>query len=197
MNRHAVPRAAGRVLLALIALTAAPGLLAAQGKGGGKDKKEAAAKAAATQTQQGNNGKPTPPPQQVDCAIFEIEASNGKPGVDAALRPLAKKLKKPPFSSWKTFKLLKQHAKTVARMKALNLPLATGSKMSLLYRDVVVVEGKKPRIRLDFAVDDKSGKRKVDGKINLDSGDYYLIGGDELQGGGTYIVAVSCKAPGP
>jgi hypothetical protein len=190
MIRHAVPRAAGRVLLgcaALIALTAAPGLLAAQGKGGGK-----AAGAKATQAQQ---GKPTAPPQQVDCAIFEIEASNGKPGVDAALRPLAKKLKKPPFSSWKTFKLLKQHAKTVARMKALNLPLATGSKMSLLYRDVVVVEGKKPRIRLDFAVDDKSGKRKVDGKINLDSGDYYLIGGDELQGGGTYIVAVSCKAP--
>jgi hypothetical protein len=132
------------------------------------------------------------------CSIFEIAASNGKRGakgsVDPQLRPLAKKLKKPPFSSWSTFKLLKKHDQKLAKMKQVSLALVTGSKMGLLYRDKSDAEGKKARLRLQFTLDDKDGKRKLDGTIKLDSGDYYLIGGDDLKGGGTYIVAVSCKA---
>jgi hypothetical protein len=134
-------------------------------------------------------------PSTAACQVFEIKASNEGEGVDPALRPLARKLKKPPFSSWKAFKLLKQHDKTVEKMKALNLALVTGSKLSLLFRGSSGGQASKPRLRLTFALDDKNGKRKVDGTINLDSGDYSLIGGDSIEGGGTYIVAVSCKAP--
>lgn len=130
-----------------------------------------------------------------ECQIFEIKATGEGEGVDPALRPLARKLKKPPFSSWKSFKLLKQHGRTVEKMKALNLGLVTGSKLSLLFRGADGGPPSKSRLRLTFALDDKSGKRKVDGTINLDSGDYSLIGGDSIEGGGTYILAVSCKAP--
>jgi hypothetical protein len=128
-----------------------------------------------------------------DCQIFEIKASNDGDGIDPQLKPLARKLKKPPFSSWKAFKLLKKHDKTVEKMKALNLSLATGSKLALLFRGASGSQDNKTRLRLTFALDDKSGKRKLDGTINLDSGDYSLIGGDAIEGGGTYIVAVSCK----
>jgi hypothetical protein len=130
-----------------------------------------------------------------DCQVFEIKASNDDGGVDDALKPLARKLKKPPFSSWKTFKLLKKHDKTVEKMKALSLALVTGSKLALLFRGASGGQPSKVRLRLSFALDDKSGKRKVDGTINLDSGDYSLIGGDSIEGGGTYILAVSCRAP--
>ena len=193
--RHAVIRPAGRVVLAcaaVIALTAAPKLLAAQGKGKGKGKKEAAA---ATETAT----KLPAPPQQVDCAIYEMAASNGAPAVDPALKPLQKKLKRPPFSSWKTFKLLKKHDKQALLMKALTLSLQTGSKLSLLYRDQSAAQGKKVRLRVTFTLDDKNGKRKLNSTLNLDSGDFSLIGNesDKLPDGGTYIVAVSCRVPGP
>ncbi len=193
MNRPAVLTCAAAIALAL-----SPGLTLAQGKGkDGGGKKGAAGKAAATQSQPAV--KPPQQPQQVDCTIFEIAASDGKPEVDPALRPLQKKLKKPPFSSWKTFKLLKKHDKTAVRMKALNLPLTTGSKLSLLYRDQSANQGKKVRLRLTFTLDDKNDKRKVEGTLNLDSGDYSLIGGDwdKLADGATYIVAVSCRVPAP
>lgn len=199
MNRHALMRAAGRLVLAcaaVLALVTAPGALLAQGKGKakGQEKKTAAADKAATEAA----GKPAPSPQQVDCSIYEIAASDGKPEVDPALRPLQKKLKKPPFSSWKTFKLLKKHDKQAIRMKALTLPLVTGSKLSLLYRDQSANQGKKIRLRLTFTLDDKNDKRKLNGTLNLDSGDFSLIGGDwdKLPDGGTYIVAVSCRVPG-
>ena len=129
------------------------------------------------------------------CQIFEIKASNEGEGVDPALKALSHKLKKPPFSSWKSFKLLKRHDKTVEKMKALNLDLVTGSKLALLFRGASAAQPNKTRLRLTFTLDDKNGKRKLDGTINLDSGDYSLIGGDSIEGGGTYIVAVSCKAP--
>ncbi|HYU14989.1 MAG TPA: hypothetical protein VEL05_02915 [Candidatus Acidoferrum sp.] len=130
-----------------------------------------------------------------ECSIFEIKATSEEGGVDPALRPLAKKLKKPPFSSWKSFKLLKKHDKTVEKMKALNLGLVTGSKLALLFRGASGGQASKVRLRLTFTLDDKTGKRWLDGTINIDSGDYSLIGGDSIEGGGTYILAVTCKVP--
>ena len=189
MNRPAVLTCTLALVLAMVP----SGLQAQKGKGKGRDKKDAEAKAAATQTQ----AKPPAPPQQVDCLIYEMAASSGKPGVDPALRPLVKKLKRPPFSSWTTFKLLKNHQKDAVRMKALTLPLTTGSKLSLLYRDQSASQGKKVRLRLTFTLDDKNDKRKLNGTLNLDSGDFSLIGNesDKLPDGSTYIVAVSCRVP--
>lgn len=132
--------------------------------------------------------------EKTECQIFEIKASNDKGGLDKALKPLAKKLKKPPFSSWKTFEVLDEHERSLEKMKSFDLKLEPGSKLSLLFRDVTREEGKKSRLRLNFTLDDERGKRKVDGTINLDSGDYYLIGGDSLKGGGTYILAIGCEA---
>lgn len=132
-----------------------------------------------------------------DCQIFEIKATNEAEGVDPALRALARKLKKPPFSSWKTFKLLKKHEKQVEKMKTLNVGLVTGSRLSLLFRGATGGQPTKSRLRLTFTLDDKAGKRKVDGTINLDSGDYSLFGGETIEGGGTYILAVTCTATAP
>ncbi|HEU5056577.1 MAG TPA: hypothetical protein VFU21_08620 [Kofleriaceae bacterium] len=177
----------------VVAMVAAPKLLLAQGKGKGKgnQKKEAASQ---TEVQQ----PPPAAPQQVDCAVYEMGASAGQPAVDPALRPLQSKLKKPPFSSWKTFKLLRKHDKQAVKSKVLTLPLQTGSKLSLLYRDQSVAQGKKMRLRVTFTLDDKNDKRKLNSTLNMDSGDLLLIGNesDKLPDGATYIVAVSCRAPG-
>lgn len=189
MNRPAVLMCA-----AVLALSAAPSGLQAQGKGKGKgNQKGAAAATQATPVQQASA------PQQVDCAVYEMAASAGQPAVDPALKPLQKKLKKPPFSSWKTFKLLRKHDKQAVKSKVLTLPLHTGSKLSLLYRDQSAAQGKKMRLRVTFTLDDKNDKRKLNSTLNMDSGDLLLIGNesDKMPDGATYIVAVSCRAPGP
>ncbi|HUS67410.1 MAG TPA: hypothetical protein VMZ28_22895 [Kofleriaceae bacterium] len=156
------------------------------GAGAALAQKEAAKPAAPKAAINGN---------EADCIIYEIEASTAAPSVDKALTPLAKKLKKAPFSSWKTFKLLKKHEKRVTRMTALRQNLVTGSKLTLLYRDKSTATAtNKTRLRLKFTLDDKNDKRKLDSTINVDSGDHSLIGGDELKGGATYILGVSCKA---
>lgn len=156
--------------------------------------------AGGTAVAQSKDDKAAPPPaakaltNDADCTIFEIEATNAAPTVDPALKPLAKKLRKAPFSSWKTFKLLKKHDKRITKMKALRLPLMTGSKLTLLYRDRSGGVQNKVRMRLKFTLDDKNDKRKLDSTINVDSGDHSLIGGDELPGGATYILGTSCRA---
>ena len=82
---------------------------------------------------------------------------------------------------------------------AMALQERAGSKLSLLYRDQNAAQGKKVRLRVTFTLDDKNDKRKLNSTLNLDSGDFSLIGNesDKLADGATYIVAVSCRVPGP
>jgi hypothetical protein len=128
------------------------------------------------------------------CTFFEIEASNeGEPTIDPQLQPLKKKLEKPPFSSWKTFKVLGKHDKGIARMKPEQIQLAIGGKLTALYRDLISAKGKKDRLRMTVTMDDKKGKRTLDTTFTVDSGDYILIGGQSLASGATYILAISCK----
>jgi hypothetical protein len=123
------------------------------------------------------------------CHLLEIRASSDGAEIDGALKPLARKLKKPPFSAWSRFALLKQHDRSAARMKSVDVDLVTGGKLSLLFRD----KGDKGRLRLTFTLDDKGGKRLFNGTVNLEGGDYTLIGGESLDGGATYILGVTCR----
>lgn len=128
------------------------------------------------------------------CTLFEIEATNdGAPAIDKQLQPLKKKLEKPPFSSWKTFKVLGKHDKALTRMKPTELKLAVGGKLTALYRDFIEAKGKKDRLRMTVTMDDKKGKRALDTTFTVDAGDYILIGGQTLPSGATYILAISCK----
>ena len=135
----------------------------------------------------------SPSASKLKCEVLEIEASNKDGGIDSSLKSLSGKLKKPPFSSWKRFKLLKRHDGEVEEKKTMKVGLVTDGAFSLLNRGANARKGKSTRLRLTFTLDDKSGERKVDGTINVDSGDTYLMGGDRLPGGGTYVLAVNCS----
>lgn len=130
---------------------------------------------------------------RADCTVLEIKASNEGKGIDRELAPLAKKFKKPPFSSWNTFKLLKRHKRVAEKMKAMTFKLVPGGTMSLLLRSTSTSKGKKARLRLTVTIDDENGKRKLESTMNLDSGDYYLIGGDSLSDDSVYILATACS----
>ncbi len=128
------------------------------------------------------------------CSLYEIKASNDEGGIDKALKPLEKLLKKPPFSTWKSFKLLKKHDGELVRMKARTFKLASGGKVTLLFRDVIAAgknkKKSKPRLRLTLTLDGKDGKRKAEVTIKIDSGDFNVTGNSE--GKEMLILATTC-----
>lgn len=121
------------------------------------------------------------------CAVLEIDASNtSAPSVDPALgAQLERKLKKPPFSSWNTFKVLGTQNRALAPKKSETLALKQG-QLGLLLRAV-----EKPRVRLDIVLDDQDGKRVLDTKVAVDAGDWMAVG-RSLKGNHGQIIAFRC-----
>lgn len=130
------------------------------------------------------------------CQVYEIEASNADGGIDKGLGPIERKLVKPPFNTWKTYKLLAKHEQDVERKKPLELPLKIGGRMNLLLRDKVTEKGKKPRLRLSVTMQDKSGKIALETTTLADSGDAWLIAGQPMPSkkDATYVLGILCTA---
>lgn len=128
----------------------------------------------------------------VTCSIVEIEASSSSaPAIDPDLKALEKKFKRPPLSSWNTFKKLGGTSLTLAPQQAGAANLVHG-KFGLLLRDINERPGKKPRLGLGITIDDTAGKRVVDIKVGVDAGDY-VIPARPLPGDKGHLVAVTCK----
>ena len=138
------------------------------------------------------SARPALADEAVSCTFLEIAASTTKTGsVDAELQPLEKKLKKPPFSSYNTFKLLGRQERPLTPMKPEILKLQRGAAQVML-RDVDRKEGKKPRFGLGVQLDDEEGKRKLDTKVSVDAGDYLVLG-RSLSNGDSHLLAMTCK----
>lgn len=131
---------------------------------------------------------------ELACSFLEIKATNDDSGIDPKLKPLAKKLTRPPLSSWKSFKLVARHDKKLARMKAQDIGLKRGGKLSALYRQHSKPEGKRDRFTLELALDNKSGKRTLDTKIVVDEGDYFVIAHSPKKDSGE-LLALTCDVP--
>jgi hypothetical protein len=130
---------------------------------------------------------------EASCDVFEIKASNDGSSIDAELKPLQKKLAKPPFSAWKSFKLTKKHAAKAEMMKLVSLKLTGGGKLGLLYKERSDAKGHKPRLRVVMTLDDAKGKRKAEITLKFDSGDFSLVGQDAGKDGSTSVLAIRCS----
>jgi hypothetical protein len=123
-----------------------------------------------------------------ECDFLEISARAGdKPAVDGELKPLEKKLKRPPFGSWNQFKLLGHTQKALAKKKQEPIPLRSGSATATL---VEIVD--KSKVRLTVMMTDAKGKEVVNNTATVEAGDY-LIYGHPLPGNEGHLLSVSCK----
>ncbi len=123
-----------------------------------------------------------------DCDFLEISAKAGdKPAIDGDLKPLEKKFKKPPFSTWNQFKLLGHIRKALAKKKQEPIPLKTGSATATL---VEIVD--KSKVRLTVTMNDAKGKEVANNTATVEAGDY-LIYGQPLPGNEGHLLSVSCK----
>jgi len=123
---------------------------------------------------------------KAECDYLEISASTGKaPSIDAGLKPLEKKLKRPPFSSWNVFHTLSSGHLTLQKLKSDSPKLKQGSA-SLLLR-----ERTEKRLELTITIDGADGKRVLDNKQSANVGEWLLFG--QNVGDNGHIVALTCK----
>jgi hypothetical protein len=123
-----------------------------------------------------------------DCDFVEISARTGdKPAIDGELKPLEKKLKKPPFSTWNQFKLLGHTQKALAKKKLEPISLKTGSATATLVETV-----DKSKVRLTVTIDDAKGKQVVNNTTAVEAGDY-VIYVHPLPGNEGHLLSVTCK----
>jgi hypothetical protein len=126
------------------------------------------------------------------CTAIEIAATKAdKPSIPDDLKPLEKKLRKPPLSSWNGFRVLSSSSLTLESMKVASPKLAAGA-VTVILRDVDSREGKRPRLSLGITMDGQAGKRVFDSKLTLDAGDYVVFG-ETLPNDDGHFVALSCK----
>lgn len=105
------------------------------------------------------------------CDFLEISAKQGdKPVMDAELKPVEKKLKKPPFSTWSQFKLLSQTQKALAKKKPESIGVKLGAATATL---VEIVD--KSKVRLTVTMNDDKGKEVVNNTTTVEAGDYVIF----------------------
>ncbi|HMG23378.1 MAG TPA: hypothetical protein VK607_18715 [Kofleriaceae bacterium] len=123
-----------------------------------------------------------------ECDFLEISARSGdKPAIDGELKPLEKKLKKPPFSIWNQFKLLAHAHKALAKKKPEAISLKIGSATATL---IEIVD--KSKVRLTVAMTDAKGKEVANNTATVDAGDY-VIYVHPMPGNEGHLLSVTCK----
>jgi hypothetical protein len=123
---------------------------------------------------------------KAECDYLEISASSGKgAAIDGDLKPLEKKLKKPPFSSWNEFHTLSSGHVTLVKLKPETQKLKQGQS-SFLLRD-----RNDKRLELTITIDDAGGKRAIDNKQSANAGEWLLF--VQNVGDNGHIVALTCK----
>jgi hypothetical protein len=125
-----------------------------------------------------------------ECTYVEIAATNGgkdaAPSIDPALKPLEKKLKKPPFTAWNTFKQLQSGSASLTKNKAEAIKLKEGAT-SLMLRD-----RSEKRVELTVTMDGPDGKRVLEAKPAFKAGDWLLLVGTNAKDDG-HILGLTCK----
>lgn len=122
-----------------------------------------------------------------DCDYVEIAATNGNDGsIDADLKPLEKKLRKPPFTSWSTFKRLSSG--TVSLAKVAPQPL----KLKQATATVMLRDRTDKRLELSITLDNASGKRVLEAKPALKAADWLLLVVSNAKDDG-HILGLTCK----
>jgi hypothetical protein len=125
------------------------------------------------------------------CDLIEISATTAKEAfIDKGVQALEPKLKKPPFSSWNSFKVLSTAKKTVTQNKPDPTKLTHGTATILLSN---VSSAKPPRISLTLTLDDAGGVRVMDTKLSSNAGEWTVVGRSIPKSNDGELLALSCN----
>ena len=122
------------------------------------------------------------------CEFLEISAKQGStPTIDAELKPVEKKLKKPPFSTWNQFKLLAHTQRSLVKKKPESIGLKLGSATATL---IEIVD--KSKVRLTVTMEDEKGKQVANNTTTVEAGDHVIFV-YELANNEGHLLSLTCR----
>ena len=128
------------------------------------------------------------------CTAWEIRASSAaSPKIDRELKHI-RELRKGAFRQFNTFEKIRRHNISIQHSHNKETSLTPG-KLSLVNRGVEAKEGRKPRVRLDVAIDSKKGKRLISIRdMAMDRDAFWMYVDDGLKiAKGTFVLALTCQ----
>jgi hypothetical protein len=135
------------------------------------------------------------PAESAHCVFRTVHALPGGAGSSASMDPqitaLREDLARPPFTAWKTFKLLDSQEANLAEGASTNFSTADGRTA------VVTYTGHGHRHGQHFikgALEFLGGKSTVKTAFTLDEGGHFVVAGHKYQGG-ILIHSLSCQTP--
>ena len=136
-------------------------------------------------------GSPAVAEPRARCAVRSISASRGAGGIDPQLADLQAQLTRPPFTEWKSFRLLAMHQVELMPGSTSSFALPEERQGQLIYKQHVLGEGGRHRVRLQLEVR-KGSEVQLSTVFVLDEGGTVLTAGNKY-GDGILILGVTCK----
>lgn len=125
------------------------------------------------------------------CTVRSIGAGKAAGDIDAQLADLKAQLTNPPFTAWKSFKLLAQHKFELNPGGSSTFALPEGRQGTITYKEHLGSPGGKHRVRVQLQIK-KGADAQALTVFTLDEGGTMLVAGQKL-GDGILILGVACN----
>lgn len=130
----------------------------------------------------------------VICDVRAIHGSGNAGAVDTGLALLRRQLSKPPFSAYKSFKLLGLSKLDLAQGKRKQLLLPTKKVLRLTFKERILGPKQEVRLRLHLSITPPRALGFLPGTLfTIADRGTLLVAGDRYDGG-TLIVGITCRS---
>jgi hypothetical protein len=133
------------------------------------------------------------PTDKVACTVRAMHGLEAAGGIDKRLKSLKKKLSRPPFSPYKTIKLLQAKKLTIVQSANQKATLPDGKVLKLTFKEKLLIKGRL-RVRMHLKLTEPRSKKLLARTVySIADGGTFLVAGAKYKGG-IMIIGVTCKA---
>ena len=131
--------------------------------------------------------------EDVQCTIRSMHGIEAPGGIDKRLASLRKQLAKPPFSAYKTIKLLEAKQLSLPQNKTQQVKLPTGKILKLTFKEKLLQRKDQLRLRLHLSITPPKQTKFLPGTLyTIADRGTLLVAGDRYQQG-TLVVGITCQ----
>jgi hypothetical protein len=129
----------------------------------------------------------------VQCTIRSMHGLEAPGGIDKRLAFLRKQLAKPPFSAYKTIKLLEAKQLLLPQNTTQQVKLPTGKILKLTFKEKLLQRKDQLRLRLHLSITPPKQTKFLPGTLyTIADRGTLLVAGDRYQQG-TLVVGITCQ----
>jgi hypothetical protein len=122
------------------------------------------------------------PPGEIEAELLVLHATNEGKGIDKDIGDIPE-LKKPPFSSYDTYKLLEKGKIKLPKGKEQEKKLPNSDKLMLTYKDMVSKKDQPDKFVIPARVAKKDGEEVVSATYTAPKGQFFFVAGPKFTKG--------------